>query len=210
MHAPKLTLLHTAKVQADAFAKRLARRGIEARHEVRPDLLARAMSGGIDDALGAEIDNWLMSARRTSDAVLCTCSTLGPRVDAQADPRLLRIDRPLMRAAAEIEEPVLLTYCLASTANASRALLNEERDRAGHASTVTELHLEAAWAEFEAGDMPAYHRLIATSINDQLARTSRARTVILAQASMADAAKLIQAERVFSAPELALDAVLAC
>lgn len=209
MSKSSLTLLHTADVQAKAFERRLASRGVTGRHEVRADLLARAMSNGIDTLLASEIDAWLMLARRTSDAVLCTCSTLGPRVDALEDSQIIRVDRPLMRAAAAIDAPILLAYCLASTATASRALLDDERRRAQHDRLVVELHIEGAWSAFEAGELALYHRDIGAAINSHLSGNLASSTVVLAQASMADAAALVEAEHVLSAPELALDALLA-
>jgi len=93
----QIACLHTAELHVETFAALFAAQapGVDVSHVVRADLLARAQSEGavrIADATAEAVADLA-----DFDAVLCTCSTLGPLVDALQDTRLIRIDRPLMR-----------------------------------------------------------------------------------------------------------------
>lgn len=54
--------------------------------------------------------------------MICTCSTLGPIAEQLGDPRVIRVDEPMMAAAAQHDD-VLLAVCLRSTIEASSMLL---------------------------------------------------------------------------------------
>jgi len=115
----QIACLHTAELHVETFAALFAAQapGVDVSHVVRADLLARAQSEGavrIADATAEAVADLA-----DFDAVLCTCSTLGPLVDALHDTRLIRIDRPLMVAAAAHGARPLLAICLESTRAAS-------------------------------------------------------------------------------------------
>ena len=133
--------------------------------------------------------------------VVCTCTTLGP---AAARLGALRIDQPMMRAAAQTRGPVVMAYALESTRAASRALFLAE---GGEAGQLRLLDLTALWPLFESGDVPGFHAAIAEAAVDRPA----GETVVLAQASMAGAAPMIAAagHHVLASPEMALRAGLA-
>ena len=201
-----LTLIHTASVHSDTFnalRDRIAP-GTELRHVVRSDWLASAQSG-ITPFLAQEIKD---AIAEFGDAVMCTCTTIGPVAEAAG---ALRIDRPLMQAAAAQGAPVLMAYCLESTRAPSLALLEEEMSAAGNASLVHMLPLLEHWRLFEAGQSAEFAAAIAKSICKAAIEIPDLGCIVLAQASMVGAAPLLSdlPIPVLSSPELALRAGLA-
>ena len=92
--ANRLRLLHTSPVHVARFDRirdRIAP-DLLLDHLVREDWLDRARRSGIDDILKGEI------AAEIGPLTLCTCSTLGPIAEELG---AHRIDRPMMRAAAQ-------------------------------------------------------------------------------------------------------------
>ena len=197
-----LTLLHTSPVHVatfDALRDRIAP-GTPLAHIVREDLLSRARTEGVTPEIAGETAALIRQAR---GPVLCTCTTLGAVAEAAG---ALRIDRPVMRQAAGSGGPVLMAYCLESTAKPSLALLREEIGRAGSDAKITPLSIASAWPLFEAGDHDAFARAIATAIRAAWSPDHTA--CVLAQASMAAAAAHLADLPVLASPEIALRTAL--
>lgn len=212
----RIALLHTAEVHAETFTKIFAALDPLAAltHEIAPALLATAQAEGIA-AVRAPTLAALSALSARADATLCTCSTLGPLVDeaAQSTPRLLRIDRPLMRRALADGPRVLLAYCLESTLAPSLALLTECAAAMGLAAAPIVAPCAGAWAHFEAGDQAAYAAAIAAAVEASVAQQggpSAVDSVVLAQASMRVAEPRLSAlgPPIRSAPVLAAEAAL--
>ncbi|TDK42391.1 hypothetical protein [Antarcticimicrobium luteum] len=199
-----LTLIHTAEVHRgtfDALAARIAP-GARLVHVVRPDWLARAQDGIAAD-LADEIEAEIAAA---PGAVLCSCTTLGPVAGAAG---AVRIDAPMMALAARTGGPVLLAYCLESTQDASRALLEAAFAAVGTTGEVRMLDLGDLWGLFEAGDTEGFAQEIAGRVEAELRAAPGTGCVVLAQASMAGAAAHIAAGvPVLTSPETALRAAL--
>ncbi len=201
-----ITLLHTAEAHRatfDALRDRIAP-DVPLVHRVRSDFLSRAQSGG-DDRLNTEI---IEEVSRAIGPVLCTCTTIGP-IAARAG--ALRIDAPMMQAAAERGGPVMMAYCLESTRAPSLALLEDALDNAGTPGPVHLLPLTGLWPLFTSGAREAFHHAIAEAVRLAISQAPDMRTVILAQASMAGAAALLDdlGLPVLTSPESALRAALA-
>ncbi|MBU2982574.1 hypothetical protein KO498_12215 [Lentibacter algarum] len=163
---------------------------LELEHIVRPELLEQARKLGVE-AVRDNVTAELSQLMEKHDAVMCTCSTLGALVKAP----VLRVDTPAMQAAAEaVTGQVLLAICLESTRSATLALF----DRLAGNGRGKVLLCEAAWERFEAGDMQGYAAEIARTVEAE----SGFDAVVLAQASMAVAAPLLEAKglRVFTTP----------
>jgi hypothetical protein len=196
---PDLTLLHTAEVQVETF--RALAPGADLDQQVRADWLARAQ-GGIDAELRAEIAAAVAAA---DGPVLCTCTTLGP---AAEEAGATRIDWPMMQEAARIGGPVLIAYCLESTADPSQALLR--RAFGPRDPQLTCLELGHHWPLFEAGDDAGFAEAIAADTVKAMGAMDFA-CVVLAQASMAGAAVLLRQQvtvPVLASPEIAVKALL--
>ncbi|MBY5971372.1 hypothetical protein KUV28_03395 [Ferrimonas balearica] len=174
-------LLHTAEVHVatfDALRDEIAP-GLGLRHAVRPDWLARVRAGeDLSEDMAA-------LAAKAEGGFLCTCTTLGPLAERLGG---MRVDRPMMRDAARIGGQILMAYVLDSTRAPSLDLLQSMTDGR---STIRTLPLPEAWPLFEAGETARFHALVAGALRAALAERG-ADVVVLAQASMAGAAPLLE------------------
>lgn len=200
-----ITLLHTAKDHCATFDNLRDRisPGTKLVHVVRPDFLARAQ-GGLDDALAKDIAKVVQSA---TGPVLCTCTTIGA---AAQSANAIRIDAPMMQAAAQVGGPTLLVCCLESTRAPSRQLLQGALTAEGSDEPVYELCLGEFWPLFEAGEAEAFRAVVAGAVKAYFSEHPELSAIVLAQASMAGAAAMLAdlPVPVFSSPELALRAMI--
>jgi len=193
-----LTLLHTSPLHVATFTAlrdRIAR-GAPLRQEVRADWLAEARTAGVRPSLAARIAALVKMA---PGRVICTCTTLGPAAEAAG---AMRVDRPMMQAAADHGGRIVMAYARESTARPSLDLLAEYL---GPGSSVRPYDLSEHWPLFEAGETAAFQDAVATAIRDEV-RTHGGDCVVLSQVSMAAAAKGLKklGVPVLTSPEMAL------
>ncbi|OIN53887.1 aspartate/glutamate racemase family protein [Pseudomonas costantinii] len=187
----RIACLHTAHSNIsvfDAAAKALGVGPDVLHHEVRPDLLAAAEQAG---RLTAEIADATASALTTlaqhADAVVLTCSTLGPTVENVAKNTrvpILRTDEALAIAATQAGGKIVV-LCAVQTTLESTARLFYQAAKHSHATVDVQL-VPGAWALFKAGDIDGYLTRIASAADR--AYGEGASVVALAQASMCAAA----------------------
>lgn len=193
-----LAFLHTAGTHVETFQSLVERLApsIRVSHKIAPDLLACAQQGGAE-SLPADVHKAMHEcAAGGAPVVVCTCSTIGAMAESVACEgryHALRIDRPMARLAVQSGGPVVVLAALASTLVPTTALIREEADRAGAALALDARLVPAAWAAYQAGEYAAYHRITAGAIE---AAASSAACIVLAQASMAPAAALMDHARV--------------
>ncbi|MFH8791257.1 aspartate/glutamate racemase family protein [Streptomyces sp. NPDC017941] len=192
-----LALLHTSPVHIPVFdALRDADYpGLGLRHVVHEDLLARARTHGVE-AVADDVFAALAEAAAGADAVLCTCSTIGGVAEsgAVAGVPVLRVDRPMAAAAVRAGPCVAVVATVASTLEPTAALVADEAARAGRPGDWLQprtVLVERAWERFAAGDREGHLRLVADAV-ERVAGTADA--VVLAQASMADAAARVSVD----------------
>lgn len=182
----RIACLHTADVHVATFDQVFKNldRNVLLDHYVDSSLLERARLNGVE-AVRADVER-LLNEISTADAVLCTCSTLGPLVERAANvhKKNIRIDRPLMERACAEAGNVLVAICLDSTRDATLNLLEDCAKGVGLKISPIVLVCDKAWAFFEAGDMDAYAESIAESIKSKLEHAPDVECVVLAQASM--------------------------
>lgn len=208
-----LTFLHTSPVHIATFARLLAEMAptIPAKHVVDEDLLRDARASGLTPAVTRRIDKAILDAMTGGSAVvLCTCSTIGgcaERAGRSAGHPVLRVDRAMAERAVTAGGRILVAAALASTLGPTRELLLEEAARSGRAISITDALVEDAWPHFERGDHAAYLQAIAARLRDAAPAVD---AIVLAQASMADAAALCPdlPVPVFSSPRLGLEAAI--
>lgn len=178
--------LHTAQVHVATFDALTAGRGVEARHVVEPDLLDRARRDGPTEEIAADVRAALAAlVDAGADVVVCTCSTLGPIAEgAELSVPVLRVDRPMARAAVAVGPRIAVVAAVESTVGPTRALLLDEARRAGRGIELTEVVVPDAWDSFEAGHLDGYRHAIARAARRAAAGVD---VVVLAQASMAPA-----------------------
>jgi hypothetical protein len=197
----RIACLHTAASNFPAFDAALAALGrsdVRLTHALREDLLAAAEAAGtLTPAIADDTAAALRALAAEADAVLLTCSTLGPAIAGTA---ALRVDAALAEAAARGPGPVVVLCTAPTTLEPTRALFA--------AQGIADVRLlPGAWALFRAGDIHGYHRAIADAAFAALA--AGAARVALAQASMAGAAALCPAGTVLTSPGAALAAAVA-
>ena len=137
----KITCLHTAQSHVESMTRLFTKHGWDGALElvVRPDLLARAQSEGVD-AVAQDVSAVLEQCG-DADAVLCTCSTLGALVESSGTGKQVRIDRPAMEEAASYRN-VMLAVCLESTRGPSVALFED----CAKGRTPDVVFCEGAWS----------------------------------------------------------------
>ncbi|MFE2598799.1 aspartate/glutamate racemase family protein [Streptomyces sp. NPDC059396] len=203
-----LTLLHTSPVHVPVFdaLRDTEHPGLALRHVVDESLLTRARAEG-PESVAQDIAAALAPAvAEGTTAVLCTCSTIGEvaeKTSAVLGVPVLRVDRP-MAAAAAAAGRVVVVAALESTLEPTAALIRQEA--AGRPVDLRMVLVEGAWERFEAGDRDAYLDMVAAAVDG----VTGADVVVLAQASMADAAdRTTCAIPVFSSPRPGLNAAAA-
>jgi hypothetical protein len=151
---------------------------------VAPELLASAQTDGLMSISAQTYE--ILEKLQTTDAVLYTCSALGPLVDsfAQTNPKVVRIDRPLMEAAVKSGPKILVGICLESTCDATLALLNDYANEAEVPTAIEVINCDAAWPCFEACDMKAFSAEIDRAIRQSIDQENTLNCIVLAQASM--------------------------
>jgi hypothetical protein len=188
-----IACLHTAESNVALFEDALFELGLSDQatlhHEVRVDLLADAeRAGGLTPEITERTREALVGLRSRADAVVLTCSTLGPAVDSFEEDGpsspVLRADAALAREAVKKGGRVVVLVAVETTVDPTRRLFEAAAATTG---ALVEVRLvPQAWAEFKAGNRDAYLRLIREAADRAMAEG--AETVALAQVSMAGAA----------------------
>lgn len=205
----RVVCLHTADSNIALFDRELLDAGlpdVELHHVVRADLLEAAeAAGGLVTPVRADAAAALSALAADHDAVLLTCSTLGPAVeDVRATMPVLRVDEALAREAVARGGTVVALCAVTTTLGPTTEIF--ERAATGTSATVAVQLVEGAWDEFKAGNLAGYHALVARAADD--ARESGADVVALAQASMAPAAQLCSRPPVIGSPSAGLAAAV--
>ncbi|KMO11771.1 aspartate/glutamate racemase family protein [Methylobacterium platani] len=195
---PRIACLHTSDGNAAIFdaARDTARlTDVSLHHTVRADLLAAAeREGGLTPDIAAETVAVLQGLCAGADAVLLTCSTLGPAAQDAATGAtvpVMRVDAALARAAVKAGGRVVVLCAVETTVAPTRRLF-EDAARATGAAVEVQV-VPHAWAAFKAGDLDRYRILVARAA--VAAREAGATRVALAQVSMAGAAALLPEDR---------------
>ena len=181
-------------------------------HAVNEALLADVVAAGtMTPVLQARIVAAVHAlVEQGAGVVLCTCSTIGGAAEGAAvgdRASVMRVDRPMAEAAVDSGRRSLVAAARASTLTPTLALLGQVAERRGSPLNAQTLLCEGAWAHFERGDRTSYASTIARQIRSAAAPGD---VVVLAQASMAPAAELLQGEslQVLSSPRLGVAAAL--
>jgi hypothetical protein len=189
----RIACLHTVESNVAVFDQALADLGladVTLSHAVRADLLADAeRAGGLTQEIRNRAGAVLAGLAGSADAVLLTCSTVGPAIAeakaAGARVPVFRVDGALAEAAVAAGKRVVALCAVETTIGPTKALFEAAAKRTG--STVEVALVPGAWACFKAGDRAGYEKLVAAAADQAAAGGAQ---VALAQASMAGAARL--------------------
>jgi len=211
---PTLIFLHTAPANVDTFdtlAKELAP-DIPRRHVVDESLLQEALQlGEITPQLAKRVSDTIVEAAEGgARVVLCTCSTIGgcaEDANKLTGSTVIRVDRPMAEQAVSMGSRIIVAATAASTIAPTRALILDEAHKAKKAVEIVELFCESAWPKFEQGDQTGYLQEIADCLRQA---ATDGEVVVLAQASMAGAAKLLPdfPVPILSSPRLGVEAAI--
>jgi len=179
----RLSFLHTGDIHVatfEALAQELGFDGVVS-HRVEQHLLDQARVDGLDSVRDETMA--VLEELSAADAVLCTCSTIGPLTDefAARSRNVIRIDRPALTAACQHGGRPAIAICLESTRGPTLALLEECAAAEGVKVEPTVIMCADAWPFFEAGDLDAFAATIAATVRREV---GDADCVVLAQASM--------------------------
>lgn len=185
--------LHTAHSNAVIFEQAAAELGWPAHsitHQVHEALLLEAeAAGGMNASLRQKTAGQLdaLADHADIDAVLLTCSTLGPAVADCRSGKVWRADGMLARKVAaalqsDPESRIALLCAAPTTYEATRNLFMGELQQ-GNADQRMQLQcVEGAWALFRSGDVPGYVACMADAAVQ--AHAAGATQVALTQVSM--------------------------
>lgn len=208
--------LHTAHSHVRTFRDLLAERDdtVAGQHVVDTGLLATARATGLDSVRGPVADRLRRLVAEGADVVVCTCSTIGPTakaVGAQMGLRVVRVDRPMAEAAVLAGRRVAVVSSLDEAAATLMPLLAECAEGTGRDVEFVEVRCHDTWSAFESGDLLTYTAGVADAVRRAVTSLDRpVDVVVLAQASMVDAAPLLRDLHVpvLTSPRLAVEAAV--
>jgi Asp/Glu/hydantoin racemase len=206
-----VTLIHTVAGLAPVFnslARDVLPPGTRIVHLVDEELLQDTIRrGSIAHQTRSRLRDYVEFAGRSgADAVMVTCSSVGPVVDELAPDAgvpVVRVDTAMADEAVRIGARVGVLGTLSTTLQPTAELI---RARAGREVHVDARLAEGAFEALQAGDTAEHDRRVLAALSELLARVD---VVVLAQASMARVAELLPSgERrvpILTSPRLAVE-----
>ncbi len=208
-----LALLHTSPTLSPLFNELTARimPGVRVLHFVDESLIKNTIAAGrlekptmrrLIDLVGSTFD-------AGADAVLVTCSSIGPAIDLAAqlhDKPVLRVDRPMAERALATGNRIAVLATLPTTMNPTADLVRTVAAERGPPVEITEHLCEGAFEAVMAGDAATHDRIVGEGLTRAM---QGADAIVLAQASMARVLTTLPEGAVtipvFSSPELGVE-----
>ena len=189
MTAQKLALLHTSPVLTPMFASLCVKWMPETRifHMVDESLIKNTIEAGhlqrltirrLISMIGSGFD-------AGADAVLVTCSSIGPGVEiAQGlfDRPVIRVDEAMAKLAVEQGKRVGVIATLGTTLAPTSAQVRRKASEADKHVDIVECLCEGAFEAVMAGDTASHDRIVGEALTNKLRGVD---VIVLAQASMA-------------------------
>jgi Asp/Glu/hydantoin racemase len=185
----QLGLIHTAHMLVPIFTD-LARRHLpewETFHIVDDSLLRNTIRAGeLESATSRRLTQYVWSAADAgAEAVMVTCSSMGPAVDAGmalSPVSLFRIDEAMAEAALAIGGRIAVLATLATTLGPTRDLIERKVRLAGLSTIITHSVCTSAFEALQNGDRDRHDAIVLAELRKAAAAAD---VVVLAQASMA-------------------------
>lgn len=186
--AKQLAFIHTVPALAPTFVD-LARQHLPAWETFNiadESLLRNTIRQGLTDTTKRRLAGYVWSAVDAgADAILVTCSSIGPAVDAAralSPVPLFRIDEAMADAAVAIGPRVGVLATLRSTLEPTREIVARRAALAGKTTTILHDVCEGAFEALQRGDRDAHDQAVAAAVRRMLPSVD---AIVLAQASMA-------------------------
>lgn len=207
-----LALIHTSPVLVPAFTALCQQHlsGTEIFHIVDESLIKNTIKAGrLEPVTVRRMAGYIQSARDAgADAVLVTCSSVGPAVTASRplfDFPVFRIDEAMAEKAVSEAQRIGVLATLSTTLEPTLALVRSTAAAAGRKIDLTARLCEGAFEAVVQGDTATHDRLVLEGLTALLAETD---LIVLAQASMARIVALLpetlRVKPILSSPELAI------
>lgn len=159
--------------------------------------------GQLTDGRHRRVAGYVFSAIDAgAEAILVTCSSIGPAVDATrpfCSVPLLRVDEGMADKATDAADRIGVIATLSTTLNPTRDLIAEFAKRKGRAPYISARVCEGAFDRLMAGDREAHDTLVLAGIEQLAAETD---VIVLAQASMVNALKKREGAAALKVPVL--------
>jgi Asp/Glu/hydantoin racemase len=209
---PTLALIHTSATLTPVFAELCRKHIPEAKvfHMVDESLIQETMRAGMlrKSTVRRLADQVASAEAAGADAVLVTCSSIGPaaRVAQQLfDMPVLRIDDAMAEAAVRKANVIKVMATVRTTLDPTLALLREKAQEAGREVKLIECLCEEAFPAILSGDTAKHDAIVGKALLENLQGVD---LIVLAQASMARVVAGLQPGAlkvpVLSSPELAI------
>lgn len=190
-----VAVLHTTPVTIQGLAPQFARElpGVRQTNFLDDTMLPEINAAGeITPAVRCRFYALAAAAAASRpDAILCACSSVGGLLEEArgiVSVPALRIDDPMAREAVARGTRIAVSATLASTLGPTMDLIRRRAEEAGKEISLTPFLVEGAGALLAQGRMEEYRQAVAGRISEALQGSD---VVVLAQASMADAAALL-------------------
>ncbi len=184
----RIAIVHTVPVTIQSLGALCTRLlpGVKVNHYLDDSVLQQINAeGGISPDARYRFQSLVMlAAAGKPDAILSACSSVGGMLEearALTNIPLVRIDEPMAKLAAASEGDIVVCATVPSTLGPTLELI---RRYTGEARSVEPLLIAGAGQLLASGEKEAYLDLIAANLG---AAAEKASTVVLAQASMAEA-----------------------
>jgi Asp/Glu/hydantoin racemase len=206
-----IAYLHTSHVLIPLFtdlSKRVLPDTVQF-HMVDESLIKNTIRDGeLTKVTIRRVVNMVQSAREGgADAVVVTCSSIGPAVTIAArmsDFPVVRVDEAMAESAVRLGRRIGVAATLRTTLEPTVELIRGKAAEAGRDVEIVESLCDQAFAAVLAGDTSTHDRLLAESLSDL---RSSVDVVVLAQASMARVVATLPANGqvpILASPELAV------
>jgi Asp/Glu/hydantoin racemase len=189
MTAKKLALLHTSPVLTPLFASLCAKWMPEVKifHMVDESLIKNTIEAGqLQKVTIRRLIGQIGSGFEAgADAVLVTCSSIGPGVEiAQTmfDRPVIRVDEAMAGKAVQQGKRIGVIATLSTTLAPTSALVRRKAREAGKQVDIVECLCEGAFEAVLAGDTATHDRIVGDALTQKLRGVD---VIVLAQASMA-------------------------
>jgi Asp/Glu/hydantoin racemase len=189
MKRKTLALIHTSATLVPMFAQLLKQKlpHIDT-FNIADDSLVRACAaaGSLTPAIARRVASHIQAAEAAgADAILVTCSSIGPAVEAAAfftGVPLLRVDQPMADQAVRTGKRIGVIATLPTTLNPTTDLVHRRAALANKPIEVTAQLVDHAFDALMAGDTAKHDALITAALRQLAAKSD---VIVLAQASMA-------------------------
>lgn len=210
--ARTLALIHTSPTLAPLFGSLCAELIPTATvfHMVDESLIKDTIrEGSLRRVTIRRLFSMIESAERAgADAVMVTCSSIGPGVEFGQkffDIPVIRVDEAMARKAVRMGRKIGVMATLRTTLEPTIALLRDKAAEAGINIEIVESLCDGAFEAVLAGDQATHDRILTAALKNDMKGVD---VVVLAQASMSGVVKSMPAGTlnmpVLSSPELAV------